>query len=57
MNEKKESIYHRSEGRHKASVVEFLIVQLILNPLGIGNVIPPQLILCISHRKQGKHEH
>ena len=29
MNEKRESIYHRSKGRHGVSVVELIIVQLL----------------------------
>ena len=57
MNEKRESTCLRSEGGHKVSVVELIIVQLICNRLGIGNAIPTQLVLSLCHGKQGKHKH
>ena len=53
---KRERVYCRSEGRHEASVVEFIIVPLLWNPLGIENAASPQLILSICHGKRGKHK-
>ena len=39
-----------------ASDVELLIVQLLKKLLGIGNTIPPRVLLSISHGVWGKHE-
>ena len=38
---KRLSIYMSSKGRHKAVDVEFLIIQSINEPSGIGNATPP----------------
>ena len=38
------------------SPIELIIVQLICDPLGIGNAIPSQLVLSVLHGKWGKHK-
>ena len=38
------------------SLVKLIVVQVTHEPLGIGNSIPPQLVLNISHGKLGKRE-
>ena len=52
----KERGYILWQGRREASLTKLLLVKITHEPLGIGNVIPPQLILSISHRERGKHE-
>ena len=46
---KRLSIYQNSKGWHKASDVEFLIVQPLKKPLGIGNATLPRVVLGIRH--------
>ena len=53
---KRFSIYLNSKGRYKAGDAEFLIVQSIKEPLGVGNATPSQVVLNISHGVWGKHE-
>ena len=53
---KRSSIYLNSKGRHEAGDDEFIIVQSIKEPLGIGNATPPQVVLSIGHEAWGKHE-
>ena len=53
---KRLSIYLSSKGRHGAGDVEFLIVQSIKEPPGVGNTTPPQIILSIGHGVWCKHK-
>ena len=48
--------YLLNEGRHETSLAKLIIVQIIHKPPDIRNVIPPKLVLNISHGKWGKHE-
>lgn len=49
-------IHSISKGRHEVSLTELLIVKIAHEPLGIGDAIPPQLVLNISHGEWGKHK-
>ena len=45
----KERGYILWQGRREVSLTKLLLVKITHELLGIGNVIPPQLILSISH--------
>ena len=53
---KRSSIHLNSKGRPEAGDAEFLIVQSIKEPLGVGSATPPQVVLSISHEAWDKHE-
>lgn len=53
---RKESTYPDEKRSREVSLTKLNIVKINQEPLDIGDAIPPQLILGISHQKWGKHE-
>jgi len=54
--EEKKDAYSNRKGGQETSLTKLIIVQITQEPLSVGYVIPPQLILSIRHGEWSKHE-
>ena len=46
---REESIYLDGKRSHEVSLTKLIVVKIAEEPLGIGDAIPPQFVLIISH--------